>query len=303
MTSYFPSAAALSLPLGEVWAVHGDLRVANGLYAGQVLDDLWKRFPLELSGTAAADGCFPLLVKWLDTSDWLSVQVHPDDEQARLLEGRPDASGKVECWYILSTADEGELICGCNTEEDVQQIASLSGKELLAHLHRQRVRPGDFLFLPAGTIHALGPGITLLEVQQSSDLTYRFYDWDRTNTDGAERPLHIAKARQAWLHSQRIGSHSGWRPRTALGELLTANTYFAQEVVEGSGSWCWDIDGLEIVAVLRGRCQALLGEASAELAAGGVALFPAAAKSASLSSLSENVQFVRIMCPARAGLS
>lgn len=287
--------------LGEVWTVHGDLEITNGSYMGQTLEHLWQRHSKELGGNGRVPDHFPLLVKWLDTSEWLSLQVHPDDEQARLLEGRPDVSGKVECWYVVNVAGDGELICGCRTEADVQEIAHLNGRDLLPHLHRQNVKQGDFLFLPAGTIHALGPGITVLEVQQSSDITYRFYDWDRPHYEGIDRPLHLQQARRAWLNSTRISVHGGWEPCQSLGTMLTANNYFTQEVVEGDGPWRWDVECLEIIAVIQGQGRVTLDDASVPLISGRVAVIPAAGKSAEVAPLLGRMQFMRIMCPASQG--
>lgn len=284
--------------LGEVWTVHGDLQITNGSYMGQTLGQLWKRHADEISGSELAMDHFPLLVKWLDTSEWLSLQVHPDDEQAKLIEGRDDVNGKVECWYVVNVSGTGELICGCRTEADVQEIAHLNGKDLLPHLHRQNVRQGDFLFLPAGTIHALGPGITVLEVQQSSDITYRFYDWDRPHFEGIDRPLHLRQARQAWLHSKRTAMDGGWLPRQTWGDLLTANTYFTQEIIEGMGPWHWDVECMEIIAVVQGQGRLVLNDASVSLVSGRVAVIPAAGKTVDIFPLLGRMQFMRIMCPA-----
>ncbi|MDO5297577.1 MAG: class I mannose-6-phosphate isomerase [bacterium] len=284
--------------LGEVWTVHGDLEIVNGSYMGQTLGELWQRHSLELFGNVNSLDHFPLLVKWLDTSEWLSLQVHPDDEQARLIEGRPDVNGKVECWFVVNVSGDGELICGCRTEIDAQEIAHLSGRELLQHLHRQKVRQGDFLFLPAGTIHALGPGITVLEVQQSSDITYRFYDWDRPHYEGIDRPLHLQQARQAWINSKRIAVHGGWTPRHSLGVMLTANNYFTQEIVEGDGPWRWNIECLEIIAVIQGQGKIALDNSAASLVSGRVAVIPAAGQTVEVTPFLGRMQFMRIMCPA-----
>ena len=265
------------LPLGEIWAVHGDLQIKNGAYAGESLDSLWSRVRTDMAGSCAAER-FPLLVKWLDTSDWLSIQVHPDDVQARLIEANPKASGKVECWYVLAVDGPGELICGFAPGVTRADVICGSGSDLLPLVQRQRVKPGDFLFVPAGTIHALGPGITVLEVQQSSDITYRFYDWDRRPVGGIVRPLHIPQARRALLDSLRIDIWGGWRPHQILGQLLTANKHFAQELIRLDAPLEWKPEALEILVVVNGEGELSLDGASCNLTLGEVVLVPAVSR-------------------------
>lgn len=292
----FAPDKVLDLPLGEVWAVHGELTCRNGAYAGCCLDDIWRRFPQAMSGTERVPAEFPLMIKWLDTDDWLSIQVHPDDAQARVLEDDAQASGKVECWYVMAARHQGELICGCRHEDDVQKLAELEGRELLPHLHRQCVQRGDFLFVPPGTIHALGPGITVLEVQQRSTITYRFYDWDRQPQAGVERPLHLRQARQAWLRSSRLALHGGRQPRSVLGELLTANAFFAQELIVVNKELSWDYQGLEMIVALDAPCRVTLGGIAVELEPMGTAILPAAGERVALSTAGE-ARIMRVMCP------
>ncbi|MCH8829312.1 MAG: class I mannose-6-phosphate isomerase, partial [Planctomycetes bacterium] len=141
----------------------------------------------------ARHGLFPLLLKLLDSSDYLSIQVHPDDAQSERL-GEPDG-GKTEMWHVLSSAPSSELICGLAegvTKKQFQTaIEDGSVSDLLCHLN---VLPGSTVFVPAGTVHAIGAGILLAEIQQSSDLTFRLYDWGRLGSDGQPRPLHIDAA-------------------------------------------------------------------------------------------------------------
>ena len=131
---------------------------------------------------------YPLLVKIIHSDDFLSVQVHPDDKTALLLEG-DGSRGKTECWYILDAEPDSEIIYGFNnhyTHEEIER--AITEGRLEALLRRQKVSKGDFIFIPAGTVHAIGGGLTLLEVQQSCDITYRLYDWNRG------RELHIEKS-------------------------------------------------------------------------------------------------------------
>src|SRR5690606_1721515 len=134
----------------------------------------------------------PLLAKFLDAADWLSVQVHPDDAQAQQYDGEP--RGKTEAWYVVSAEPGAKLVIGVRPgtphEEIAQAIRSNTLEELLVYAE---VKAGDVLYVAAGTIHALGPGILVYEIQQSSDLTYRLYDWGRMGLDGKPRQLHIEK--------------------------------------------------------------------------------------------------------------
>lgn len=183
-------------PYGEAWELHDQCTVINGVYAGQTVADLLRQFPDDLLGKPydTTQG-FPLLIKFIHAEDWLSVQVHPNDEQAAQLEGEP--RGKTEAWIILHAEPDAKLVMGItpNTPREAvkQAIANNTLESLLVYTP---VKAGDVLFMPANTIHAIGPGIVLYEVQQSSDTTYRLYDWGRMDLDGTPRPLHIEKGVQ-----------------------------------------------------------------------------------------------------------
>lgn len=178
---------------GECWAIsahpNGVSVVANGDLAGQALDQLYAQRP-DLFGHTTSP-VFPLLTKILDANDWLSVQVHPDDAYGLEHEGE---LGKTECWYIISAEPGAEIIYGhtaTSREELAERIAAGDWDQLLT---RVPVKAGDFFDVPAGTMHAIGKGIMILETQQSSDTTYRVYDFDRLDDQGQQRELHLAKS-------------------------------------------------------------------------------------------------------------
>lgn len=181
----------------ESWEVcdHGadQSLVAGGEYDGWPLRRLVNERGAELLGRHAGIPQFPLLIKFLDARERLSVQVHPNDVQARVFV--PGQRGKTEAWVILA-ADKGSCVfAGLQsglTEPELRQALSRGTVEQC--LHRVDVSAGDFLFMPAGTVHAIGEGIVLAEVQQSSDLTFRLFDWNRLGPDGAPRELHIEKS-------------------------------------------------------------------------------------------------------------
>jgi mannose-6-phosphate isomerase len=172
-------------PVGETWEAWEGCRIANGSAQGQTLAQVAERDPAGVLGAASAR--FPLLFKFIDAQDDLSVQVHPDDAQAQVMEHYP--FGKTEAWYILHAAPGARLILGFNRAARPEEIAaSVRDNTLVRLMAEVPVQPGDALFVPAGTVHAIGRGIVLAEIQENSDITYRLYDWGR-KAEG--RALHI----------------------------------------------------------------------------------------------------------------
>ena len=173
----------------EVSALPGlESRVSGGEYAGKTLREMHSLWGKSLTGLEGND--FPLLLKFLDTRQPLSVQVHPDDSYALSHEGK---LGKSEAWYILDAAPGAELVYGINTRGESLRSVLDAGK-LESCLCRTEVHAGDVFYIPAGTVHALGAGIRCYEIQQTSDLTYRLWDWGRVGKDGRPRQLHIEQA-------------------------------------------------------------------------------------------------------------
>lgn len=195
----------LGKPLGdhedyaESWEIadHGNDQslVLDGPYQGQTLQQLVSAQGDALFGRHAGDDQFPLLVKFLDAGDRLSLQVHPNDAQARRFD--PVENGKTEAWVILESGPQSVLYAGLQPGVDQNALEEhLEAGTVEECLHRFRVSPGDCVFIPAGTVHAIGEGIVLAEIQQSSDLTFRLFDWGRLGSDGKPRPLHIAESMQ-----------------------------------------------------------------------------------------------------------
>lgn len=187
-----PQAEAVT---AEAWVVYEGGRIAGGRWAGRALAEAAAELGPALLGApviARTGRRFPLLIKLLDCQAWLSVQVHPDDAQAAQLEG-PGHFGKTEAWHILEAEAGGQLIAGVKPGTSRAALAEAirnGGVVDLAVYHP--VRAGDTLLMPAGTLHALGPGLLVYEVQQTSDITYRVFDWNRPASAG--RPLHIEKS-------------------------------------------------------------------------------------------------------------
>jgi mannose-6-phosphate isomerase len=183
------------VPTAEAWVMYeGDL-VASGPYAGRSLASLAAEFGEQLLGNRAVQNTgqrFPVLVKILDCAQWLSLQVHPDNVQAAALEGA-GFFGKTEAWHILEAAPGAELIAGMKPGVSAAALAeSIRNGTILETVQKLQVSAGETLFMSPGTIHALGPGLLIYEIQQTSDITYRVYDWGRPQTE--TRKLHIDKA-------------------------------------------------------------------------------------------------------------
>ncbi len=167
--------------------------VADGPMAGLTLTQIVARYPEALLGRQSGICQFPLLIKFLDANDWLSLQVHPNDALAKNYNAREN--GKTEAWVILH-AEPGSQICaglknGVTSEQLKSAVLAGHPEDLL---NMVSVKPGDCVFVPAGTVHALGPGIVLAEVQQQSNLTFRLHDWGRLDTNGKPRPLHLQES-------------------------------------------------------------------------------------------------------------
>ena len=187
---------------GESWelsAVQDSLSVVdNGFLAGNNIQELLEIYMADLVGEKTFEKFgieFPLLIKLIDTTDYLSVQVHPDNQMAERLH---HAYGKTELWYIMEAESDSQIVTGFNrsiSPNEFQQ--ALNSSQLPSLLKQEKVHADDLIYVPARRVHSLGKGITLIEIQQTSDVTYRVYDWDRTEPDGKKRELHTDLAKDA----------------------------------------------------------------------------------------------------------
>lgn len=185
-------------PLAETWecSTHPDgcSIVASGVDKGKSLSEVLQQHPEFLGTKTSATGDLPVLVKLIDAAKDLSVQVHPDDAYAQQYEHEPN--GKTEMWYILEAEPGASLIYGFSKPMQPEQLDTcLKENTILSYLQKIPVKKGDVFLIPAGTVHAIGAGIVLAEIQQSSNLTYRLYDYNRTDATGKKRPLHVEKAK------------------------------------------------------------------------------------------------------------
>ncbi|PZD95495.1 mannose-6-phosphate isomerase, class I [Paenibacillus sambharensis] len=221
---------------GECWAIsahpNGQSIVKNGPYQGMALGELWQAHPELFRSDSAV---FPLLTKLLDASDDLSVQVHPDDEYAGKHEN--GELGKTECWYIVDAEPGAAIIYGHEASSKAELARMIENGQWDALLTRVPVKQGDFFYVPSGTIHALGRGIVVLETQQSSDTTYRVYDYDRQDKDGSKRVLHLAKAIEVTTIPQTY-TPASYQTLESEGIVITrfvSNSFFTVEKWEVTG--------------------------------------------------------------------
>ena len=220
----------------EISAVEGDVsKVANGFLKGNSLAELVEVYMGDLVGDKVFSRFgeeFPMLIKFIDARDRLSVQVHPSDELAAARHG---AFGKTEMWVILQSGPDAKLFIGfkegVTREMYVDAVADGSVGELLNEVP---VQPGDAFFIPAGTVHAIGEGIVLAEVQQTSDLTYRIFDWNRVDEKGNPRQLHTELALDAIDFAAPVRRVTQ-RPPAGEAALLVESPYFTTNLVDVAG--------------------------------------------------------------------
>jgi mannose-6-phosphate isomerase len=269
-------------PIGEVWLTGEECRFDTGEFAEQTLGEVWPYLPTRWTGTRLrGQPRIPLLVKFIFPEDWLSVQVHPDDEYAGTHEGG-SAVGKTEMWYTISARDGAELRLGLEpgvTPEGFRLAIANGTAE--SSLRRVSVHSGESFFVPSGTAHTIGPGMVLCEVQQYSDITYRVFDYNRLQSDGTPRPLHIERA----LAVMHFGESNGGKitpTKIRRGPLLkiclVACRYFATERWEFSERVParTSHDRFELLIFISGRGRIECGGTSAAYKPGEVWLLPAA---------------------------
>lgn len=184
-------------PMGESWecSTHpdGPSTVEGGKHAGRLLTEVLREHPEYLGTHPRTEGELPILIKFIDAKEDLSVQVHPDDAYAR--EHENGALGKTEMWYVLEAAKDAKLIYGLHHDTDRDTLRrGIESGTVEKYLQKVPVKKDDLFYIEAGTIHALGAGVLVVEIQESSNVTYRLYDYDRVDKDGNKRALHIDKA-------------------------------------------------------------------------------------------------------------
>jgi mannose-6-phosphate isomerase len=265
-------------PIGESLESGNDAVVANGPLAGQRLATLAQAHPAELLGSRGRHasqpfGDFPLLVKFIDASDVLSVQVHPDDDTAAGLGKR----GKTEAWHVIDAEPGAGLYTGLVdgvTAEDVRR--AVQDGTIGALLDRCPVSKGDSFIVPAGTVHAIAAGVLLYEIQETSDVTFRLYDWGRVDAHGRPRESHLCAALQAL-----VPERGATKTRSLVVDrdraILAACRYFALErwTVDGKFPIRSTHDSFRLLSCISGRCDLRASNGDISLSSGETALIPA----------------------------
>jgi mannose-6-phosphate isomerase len=278
----------------ESWelADHGDDQsvVVGGPYDGWTLRRLVEERNEELFGRHAGRSQFPLLVKFLDANDRLSVQVHPNDEQAKRFD--PHENGKTEAWVIVDAKPGSRLYAGLKKGVTAEQLRAASADGTVERLlHSFEVTPGECVFIPAGTVHAIGEGILLAEIQQMSNLTFRLYDWGRLGSDGKSRPVHLDEALActdvARGPVRPVDPHRT-EHRHGVTDDLVRSDYFVmrRHVLERDHTIATD-DRFHILVVLDGTGDLVCGDVAMRFPKGRTALIPAAAPDVTIHALDE----------------
>jgi len=242
---------------GEVWVVSGYNEfvsvVENGFLAGNELNELVEVYMGDLVGEKhfkRYGNQFPLLTKFIDANDWLSIQVHPDD---KLAAKRKIGWGKTEMWYVLYAEEGAQLISGFNRKIDKETyLKHLESKTLPEILNYEDVHAGDVFFLPAGRIHSLGPGILLAEIQQASDNTFRIYDWDRIDHRGMKRELHTEAALEAMDFEVYDNYKTKYEIKKNQSSTLISCEKFTTNLIKSDQPVLKDISGLDSFIIYMG---------------------------------------------------
>jgi mannose-6-phosphate isomerase len=224
---------------GESWelsTIEGSVsRIANGVLEGQLIIEVIDKYPNEILGTSVYQrfgNQFPLLFKYLDAKEDLSVQVHPNDALAK---ARHNSFGKTEMWYVVQADADARLIVGFKEEmNQATYLQNLENKTLLATLDEIKVQQGDVFLIETGTVHAIGAGMVIAEIQQTSDITYRLYDFDRVDVDGNLRELHVDLALDA-INYQTIETQKHYDKQNNQSNEVVTCPYFTTHFIPLEG--------------------------------------------------------------------
>ncbi len=268
---------------GEVWVLSGvaenTSEVSNGFLEGNELNELIEVYMGDLVGDAVYEKFgieFPILIKFIDANDYLSIQVHPDDELAAK---RKIGFGKSEMWYILQADENAELITGFNQKVNKESyVKHLNEKRLREILNVEKVKKDEAYYIPAGRIHALGPGLLLAEIQQTSDTTYRIYDWDRVDEKGKSRTLHVEEALDAIDFNVYDDYKTTYQHQLNKTENLLQTPFFTTNVLQLDKKLeknYEELDSFVIFVCIQGHGELHYGSEKLAFKKGEVVLLPA----------------------------
>lgn len=277
--------------VGESWEVSGvkdnESIVANGQYEGMKLNDLVALLKGDLVGKENYERFgneFPLLIKFIDASKQLSIQVHPNDEQAK---AKGLKRGKTEMWYIMESAPDATLLSGLKRAITPEEYKAMVENDTITDaLCEYRVGEGDVFYLPAGRIHSIGAGTFLAEIQETSDVTYRIYDFKRKDKDGNYRQLHTEAAAECIDYSVENDYRTKYKARKNEGVELAQCPHFTTSVYDLDEPMLLDyseLDSFVVLIALSGECTLSTGDAETQLRAGETVLLPATTQTLNVS--------------------
>lgn len=240
--------------IGESWElshVEGNYSVVdNGKLQGKTLDELIRTYGKELVGEQVIErfgNVFPLLIKFIDARDDLSIQVHPDDDLAKK---RHNSFGKTEMWYVIDAKKGAALYSGFSRQIDAEEyVKRVEDNTIMDVLQRYEVSPGDVFFLPAGRVHAIGAGCFIAEIQQTSNITYRIYDYDRKDANGKGRELHTDLAKDAIDYTLYPDYRTHYKAHTNATVELANSEYFTTNLLDIDTSMTRDFSDLDSFVV------------------------------------------------------
>ena len=278
--------------IGESWEI-SDVKgepsiVAKGALQGKSLQELSEIFQEELLGKKVYNAFgtkFPLLIKYIDAKSDLSIQVHPNDELAK---ERHNSFGKTEMWYVMQADEGAELMVGFNQEVSKEKYqAYLKNNTLTKILNFQKVKKGDVYFLPTGRIHAIGGGIVLAEIQQTSDITYRIFDWNRVDAEGNSRELHTALALDAIDYTLYENYKTEYKSEENKTSTIVDCPYFTTNLIPFSGALTLnhdEKDSFVIYMCVKGNVSFQTENHQETLSFGETLLLPASIKNVKIST-------------------
>lgn len=274
---------------GESWelsAVEGDCSiVANGDLKGRNLIEIIEKYPEEVVGKKVFEKFgkqFPLLFKFLDAREDLSIQVHPNDA---LAQKRHNSFGKTEMWYVMQADPESKLIVGFKKDSNAKEYLDLLGKnELLSILDTKKAQKGDVFFLETGTVHAIGAGLVIAEIQQTSDITYRLFDFNRKDAQGNARELHVDLALDA-INYQKVETQQHYSKIENQSNLMVDCPYFTANFIPLLGEVPVTKNGASftVYMVVEGGCSVKIHGKEYTYKTGDTVLMPAALQTFTLS--------------------
>ncbi len=288
--------------VGESWeisTVGDDISiVCNGELTGKTLKDLIIEYKDELLGKKVYKEFgdqFPLLIKFIDAKEDLSVQLHPDDELAKK---RHNSFGKTEMWYVVQADPDANLIVGFDKDTTKEEYEDFLEKgEITKLLNFEKISKGDSYFIKAGRIHAIGAGSLIAEIQQTSDITYRVYDWDRKDSEGNERELHTDLALDALdYNADKTFKLKYSKDKNKINNLISG-TYFTTSVIEIENSFernYKDLDSFKILMCVEGSGAINTQEYSLPISFGETILIPATIENVLIESTSQGIKLLEV---------